>query len=99
MQSVKGSSPCIGAAALAVAVALVAGSGAAAAHPHVWIDARFAVIFAGQQRLAALRQSWRFAEFYSLFPVEGLDTGGDGALAPGDRQHGAWGKRGWVAVD
>src|SRR3546814_9243033 len=40
MQSVKGSSPCIGAAALAVAVALVAGSGAAAAHPHVWIDAR-----------------------------------------------------------
>src|SRR3546814_6694044 len=73
MQSVKGSSPCIGAAALAVAVALVAGSRAAAAHPHVWIDARFAVIFDGQQRMAALRQSWRFDEFYSLFAVEGLD--------------------------
>src|SRR3546814_1795554 len=49
MQSVKGSSPCIGAAALPVAVVLVAGSGAAAAHPHVWIDARLAVIFDGQR--------------------------------------------------
>src|SRR3546814_15345926 len=84
MQSVKGSSPCIGAAALAVAVALVAGSGSAAAHPHVWIDARFAVIFDGQRRMAALRQSWRFDEFYSLFAVEGLDKDGDGALAPGE---------------
>src|SRR3546814_2447495 len=34
MQSVKGSSPCIGAAALAVAVALVAGSGAARSEEH-----------------------------------------------------------------
>src|SRR3546814_15995944 len=63
---------------------LVAGHGAAAAHPHVWIDARFAVIFDGQQRMAALRQSWRFDEFYSLFAVEGLDKDGDGALAPGE---------------
>src|SRR3546814_11310172 len=82
MQSVKGSSPCIGAAALAVAVALVAGSGAAAAHPHVWIDARFAVIFDGQQRMAALRQSWRFDEFYSLLAVEGPHKDGHGAPAP-----------------
>src|SRR3546814_10332440 len=36
------------------------------------------------QRMAALRQSWRFDEFYSLFAVEGLDKDGDGALAPGE---------------
>src|SRR3546814_10111520 len=34
--------------------------------------------------MAALRQSWRFDEFYSLFAVEGLDKDGDGALAPGE---------------
>lgn len=66
-------------AGLAALVDVVFG-GTAAAHPHVWIDARSEVVFDGQQRIAALRVSWRFDEFYSLFAVEGLDKNGDGAL-------------------
>lgn len=55
-------------------------AGAAAAHPHVWIDARAEFVFDGQQRIAALRVSWRFDEFYSLFAIEGLDKNGDGTV-------------------
>jgi ABC-type uncharacterized transport system substrate-binding protein len=58
--------------------------GAAAAHPHVWIDARSEVIFDDQQRMTALRVSWRFDEFYSVFAIEGLDKNGDGELAPAE---------------
>jgi ABC-type uncharacterized transport system substrate-binding protein len=58
--------------------------GAAAAHPHVWIDARAAVIFGAQQRMTALKVSWRFDEFYSVFAIEGLDQNGDGELTPAE---------------
>jgi len=51
------------------------------AHPHVWIDARSTVIFDDQQRVSALRVSWRFDDFYSLFAIEGLDTDGDGTVS------------------
>ena len=60
--------------------------GAAAAHPHVWIDARSEVMFDDQQRMTALRVSWRFDEFYSLFAIEGLDKDGDGELATAELQ-------------
>lgn len=68
-------------AALAGAVLAGAAAGAARAHPHVWIDARSEVIFDDRQRIAALRVSWRFDEFYSLFAIEGLDSDGDGTLS------------------
>ena len=67
----------------AVAAALPAG---AAAHPHVWIDARSQVIFDDEQRISALRVSWRFDDFYSLAAIEGLDKDGDGQLAPAELQ-------------
>jgi ABC-type uncharacterized transport system substrate-binding protein len=54
----------------------------AVAHPHVWIDARSQVLFDAQQRMTALRVSWRFDEVYSLLAIEGLDRDGDGALTP-----------------
>jgi len=71
-------------AALALATAAVAAPGSAGAHPHVWIDARAQVIFDDQQRISALRVSWRFDEFYSLFAIEGLDQNGDGKLDPAE---------------
>ena len=71
-------------------LAAAALSGAAArdarAHPHVWIDARSTVIFDDQQRIAGLKVSWRFDEFYSLFAIEGLDTDGDGKVSESELQ-------------
>jgi ABC-type uncharacterized transport system substrate-binding protein len=58
----------------------------ALAHPHVWIDARSAVVFDSQQRVSALRLTWRFDEFYSLFAIEGLDSNSDGRLDPAELQ-------------
>ncbi|GAB4367960.1 MAG: DUF1007 family protein [Kiloniellaceae bacterium] len=72
-------------AALMAAVLAGAAAGAARAHPHVWIDARSEVVFDAQQRIAALRVTWRFDEFYSLFAIEGLDSDGvltDAELRP-----------------
>ncbi|MEO3431277.1 DUF1007 family protein [Pelagibius sp. CAU 1746] len=66
-------------AVLAALIGALSG-GAAVAHPHVWIDARSKVLFDGAQRVSALRISWRFDEFYSLFAIEGLDKNGDGTL-------------------
>ena len=66
----------LGAAALALAM-----PGGAAAHPHVWIDARSEVVFDAQHRVAALKVSWRFDEFYSQFAIEGLDKDGDGVVS------------------
>ena len=68
-------------AVLAAAVLAGAVPAEVRAHPHVWIDARNTVIFDDQQRIAALRVSWRFDEFYSLFAIEGLDTDGDGTVS------------------
>jgi len=65
---------------IVAALALAAACGPAAAHPHVWIDLRTEVEFDDRARVAALRVSWRFDEFYSLFAVEGLDKNADGVL-------------------
>ena len=73
-------------AALALASAAVAAPGSAGAHPHVWIDARAQVIFDDQQHISALRVSWRFDEFYSLFAIEGLDQNGDGEFEAAELQ-------------
>jgi ABC-type uncharacterized transport system substrate-binding protein len=81
MRKVMGILARLAGGALLAAAAL---PGAAAAHPHVWIDARSTVIFDAQQRMTALRVSWRFDEFYSLFAIEGLDRDGDGELAPAE---------------
>lgn len=70
---------------LALLLALVAAT-PASAHPHVWIDARFEVVFDAQEQVSALRVDWRFDEFYSLFAIEGLDSNGDGRLDPAELQ-------------
>ena len=68
-------------------VTVIAAAGAAApalSHPHVWITARTEVIFDDQARVSALRVTWHFDEFYSLFAIEGLDRNGDGQLDPAE---------------
>lgn len=64
-------------AMLALAL-LAAAAGAARAHPHVFIDSSNDVLFDDGGRIAALRISWTFDQFYSVWAIEGLDTDGDG---------------------
>ncbi len=58
----------------------------ALAHPHVFIDTGVEMIFDGQGRVAALRISWTYDEFYSLVLVQdrGLDADGDGEATPAE---------------
>lgn len=70
--------------AVGTALACMIFAGSAAAHPHVWIDARSEFVFDDRQRVTALRVSWRFDEFYSLFAIEGLDKNGDGEVDAGE---------------
>lgn len=43
--------------------------GAAHAHPHAWIDIAVEVLFDSSGRVAALRQTWTFDEFYTADTV------------------------------
>lgn len=50
----------------------------ASAHPHVFITSQSEILFGADQRMAGVRQTWTFDEFYSAMAVQGLDTDGDG---------------------
>jgi ABC-type uncharacterized transport system substrate-binding protein len=63
---------------LAAIMLCLAGSiGIAEAHPHVWVDARSGIVFAGAD-MALIRHSWTFDEAFSTYVVQGLDKNGDG---------------------
>lgn len=69
-------------------VALMMGlSGPVHAHPHIFIDAGAGFLFDAAGRLTALRISWRYDEFATLFMFDtlNLDTDGDGTLDDADR--------------
>lgn len=53
---------------------------AARAHPHVWVEARSAILF-GDGGIVAVRHAWTFDEAFSVFAIQGLDTDGDGKLS------------------
>jgi ABC-type uncharacterized transport system substrate-binding protein len=44
----------------------------AAAHPHVFVDARTAIVYDGSGAITAVRQTWTFDEMFSTFAVQGL---------------------------
>ena len=69
----------------AVAVAGLAGS--AGAHPHIFVDAKAGFRFDAEGRLAALRITWTYDAFTSLFMLEQLDLDADrdGVLDDADR--------------
>jgi len=62
--------------------AALAASPAAWAHPHMWIDARAALQFDAQGRLAAVRQEWLFDEMFGAYATQGLPRTQGGGLSP-----------------
>lgn len=54
------------------------------AHPHIFIDAGLELIFDERNRLAQVRVTWEYDEFYSLLITEDykLDSDFDGHLTP-----------------
>ena len=52
-----------------LAAVLLPGGGPAKAHPHVWIDMQTRLIFDDAGRATALRITWAFDEFYSLYAL------------------------------
>jgi ABC-type uncharacterized transport system substrate-binding protein len=52
----------------------------AAAHPHVFVDAKSEMVFAGG-KLTAIRHIWQFDETFTSYAVQGLDQNGDGKLS------------------
>lgn len=68
----------IGKRILAAGLAWTALTQAAAAHPHVFIEIRDKIVFDGDGRIAGVKVSWTFDEFYTLWALEGLDTNQNG---------------------
>ncbi|MBO9587320.1 DUF1007 family protein [Devosia sp.] len=58
----------------------------AMAHPHIFIDAKVAVVFDDAGRIVTLRNSWTFDTAFSVWMVQGLDTNGDGVVSPKEMQ-------------
>ena len=59
-----------------IVAALLLVSVRAEAHPHAWIDLSVRVIFGADGRVAALRQTWLFDDFYSLYVLDGAEEKG-----------------------
>ena len=58
----------------------------AAAHPHIFIDAKVAVVFDASGRIVGLKHNWTFDEAFSSWVVQGLDTNGDRETSPEELQ-------------
>ena len=74
-----GTAPCLKGRILAMLFMLAgAGSFPAAAHPHAWIDLRSTVVLNENGQVIGIEQQWLFDDFYTVFVVEGYDSGDDG---------------------
>jgi ABC-type uncharacterized transport system substrate-binding protein len=71
---------------LAVALAIALAPGLARAHPHVFIDGGVDFLLGPDQRLEALRVTWRYDVFETLYTLAavGVSPGVDGTLAQED---------------
>jgi len=56
------------------------------AHPHIWIEARSAIVFDNQGAISAIRHQWTFDEAFSAWSIQGLDTDGDGQTSDAEMQ-------------
>lgn len=72
--------------AAVVVLGLLGSSQAALAHPHIFIDARVAIGFDDEGRVATIHNSWTFDSAFSVWMVQGLDVNGDGDVAPDELQ-------------
>lgn len=76
-----------GLAALALAAGLaLALPMTAAAHPHVFVDARFALVTDDDGGLTAIDVTWRFDAIYTQVVVPDFDADGDGRLSPAEAE-------------
>jgi ABC-type nickel/cobalt efflux system permease component RcnA/ABC-type uncharacterized transport system substrate-binding protein len=71
------------AAALGLFFALVA---PALAHPHIFIDAKAAIVFDDAGNVVAIRHTWTFDEAFSAWSIQGLDTNNDGVTSEAELQ-------------
>ncbi|WP_417672191.1 DUF1007 family protein [Roseibium sp.] len=51
------------------------------AHPHVFVEARSALVFADDGRAIAVRHAFRFDDAFSAFAIQGFDKNGDGVYS------------------
>lgn len=58
----------------------------AAAHPHIFIDAKVAVVFDDGGAVSGLRHDWTFDSAFSAWMVQGLDVNGDRQTSPEELQ-------------
>lgn len=65
---------------ITVLLVLMVACGAALAHPHIWIDARLAIIFNDDGAINAIRHEWTFDQAFSSWSIQGLDTNNDGEV-------------------
>jgi ABC-type uncharacterized transport system substrate-binding protein len=72
--------------AAAILAVLPAPSGIARGHPHVWVDARTAILVSPAQEITGFRHKWTFDEMYSAFAINGLDSNGDGVYSEKELQ-------------
>ena len=72
--------------AAGAAIALLALAVPAQAHPHIFIDAKVAVVFDDTGAVAGLRHAWTFDTAFSAWMVQGLDTNGDRETSPDELQ-------------
>jgi nickel/cobalt exporter len=56
------------------------------AHPHIFIDAKVAVVFDDAGHVSGLRHDWTFDSAFSAWMVQGLDTNGDGETSSDELQ-------------
>ena len=50
----------------------------AQAHPHVWVEMRTDVVFAGDGKITGINIEWIFDDGYAAVALEGMDANGDG---------------------
>jgi ABC-type nickel/cobalt efflux system permease component RcnA/ABC-type uncharacterized transport system substrate-binding protein len=67
----------IGRRLIGAVTVLLALAAPALAHPHIFIDAKVAVVFDDTGAVAGLRHAWTFDSAFSAWMVQGLDTDGD----------------------
>ena len=53
---------------------LMLASGAANAHPHVWITATSALLYAPDGALTGVRHAWTFDDMFSTYALQGIET-------------------------
>jgi nickel/cobalt transporter (NicO) family protein len=66
--------------------ALAAFAAPALAHPHIFIDARAAVLFDDAGNFAGIRHTWTFDPEFSTWQIQGLDTNADGVTTSEEMQ-------------